>query len=128
MPAKVVDASVMAAWCFREPRASEAVALLRESELHAPLLLAYELTSIARKKALAEPEKAGLFEQALRIALAVPIRWSEVNHQAVLRLALETNLTTYDACYLYVARQAGVHLVTFDENLERTSRTWGYRP
>lgn len=123
MPAKVVDASVIAAWCFREPRASEALAIVRETDLHAPLLLAYELTSIARKKAIVYSEKAGLIEEALRTALALPIHWSDVDHLAVMHLALAANLTTYDACYLYVARKVGIPLVTFDENLEKASRT-----
>lgn len=122
MPAKVVDASVMAAWCFREPRASEAAALLRESELHAPLLLAYELTSIARKKVMTYPEKAELVTKALKTALALPIIWNNVDYQAVLRLALDTNLTTYDACYLYIAKKLGVPLITFDDTLENASR------
>jgi predicted nucleic acid-binding protein len=123
MPAKVVDASVMAAWCFREPRASEAMELLRESELYAPLLLAYELTSIARKKAIEYPEKAVLVTEALRTALTLPIHWSDVNHVAVMRLALDTGLTTCDACYLYVARYTGAYLATFDERLARVSHT-----
>lgn len=119
MPAKVVDASVIAAWCFREPRASEAKEILRGAELHAPILLAYELTSIARRKATAYPGKTAALEEALRTAFALPIHWSEVDHPAVLRLALDTNLTTYDACYLYLARKLGVPLATFDQRLER---------
>ncbi len=122
MAAKVVDASVIAAWCFREPRASEALAIVRETDLHAPLLLTYELTSIARKKAIAYPEKISLIEKALRTALALPVHWSDVDHLAVMRLALDTNLTTYDACYLYVARKVGISLATFDESLEKASR------
>lgn len=125
MPAKVVDASVIAAWCFREPRASEALAIVREADLHAPMLLAYELASIARKKAIAYPEKAGLIEEALRTTLALPIHWSDVDHIAVMRLALDANLTTYDACYLYVAQKAGIPLATFDESLEKASRIGG---
>ncbi len=125
MPAKVVDASVIAAWCFREPRAAEALAIIREADLHAPLLLAYELTSIARKKVLAYPDKASLIEEALRTALALPIHWDDVDHLAVMRLALAANLTTYDACYLYVARRDGVSLATFDESLEKASRIGG---
>jgi predicted nucleic acid-binding protein len=119
MPAKVVDASVMAAWCFREPRASEAMELLRKSELYAPLLLAYELTSIARKKAIEYPQNAVLVTEALRTVLSLPIHWSDVNYIAVLRLALDTGLTTYDACYLHVARSMGAYLATFDERLAR---------
>lgn len=121
MPAKVVDASVMAAWCFREPRAAEAITLLRESELYAPLLLAYELTSIARRKVLTYPEKAALVAEALRTALNVPIHWTDVDHMAVMRLALDSGLTTYDACYLYVARSIGADLATFDERLAKAS-------
>lgn len=122
MQGKVVDASVIGAWCFREPRSTEAVSLLRESELYAPVLLAYELTSIAKKKITAYPEKARLIELALQTALSVPIHWSEINYIEVLRLALDTNITTYDACYLYVARKAGLPLVTFDETLDKASR------
>ena len=125
MPAKVVDASVVAAWCFREPRAQEAMKIMRQTELYAPLLLAYELTSIARKKAIAYPENAGQIEEALHTALSLPIRWSNVDYIAVMRLALQVNLTTYDACYLYLAQKSGVPLATFDENLEKASLTGG---
>jgi predicted nucleic acid-binding protein len=119
MPAKVVDASIMAAWCFGEPRAEEALELMRNFELNAPLLLAYELTSVARRKALAYPKKAEFLSEALRVALGGPIRWHEVDHLKVLRLALETNLTTYDSCYLLLARALNIPLSTFDERLGR---------
>ena len=46
MPARVVDASVVGAWCFAEPRSDEALALLSGAELHAPMLLAYELAVV----------------------------------------------------------------------------------
>jgi predicted nucleic acid-binding protein len=119
MPAKVVDASVMAAWCFQEPRAGEAAAILRGSELHVPLLLAYELTSVARRKATTYPEKAAAIGEALEMTLSLPLHWSEVDHRAVLRLALEVNLTTCDSCYLYLARKLGVPLATFDQRLSQ---------
>jgi predicted nucleic acid-binding protein len=123
MPAKVVDASIVAAWCFREPRAAEAMKILGSCELHAPLLLAYELTSIARKKVIAHPEKAEALVEALRLAFTVPIRWNEVDHPAVLRLALNVNLTTYDACYLYLSKKLGMPMVTFDQHLARVAMT-----
>lgn len=121
-PARVVDASVLAAWCFREARASEALAKLQGSDLYAPVLLAYELASIARRKAAADPPKLGLLAEALQIALALPIHWIEVDHAEVLRLALAVNLTTYDASYLYLARLLGASLVTFDQRLAQAAR------
>ena len=119
MPVRVVDASVIAAWCFREPRAADALQLIQGFELHAPLLLAYELTSIARRKAITYPETVADICEALQIALNSPIHWSIVDHVAVLNVALDTKLTTYDASYLLLARTLGVPLITFDRQLEK---------
>ena len=117
MPAKVLDASVLGALIFGEPRAKEALSLLEGAELYAPPLLAYELTSVARKKALKYPQLRERISEALEIGLSLDINWTEVDHLEVLRLALETGLTTYDASYLYLARSLGVPLLTFDERL-----------
>lgn len=119
MPAKVVDASVLAAWCFREPRAQEALGLIQGSGLFAPSLLAYELASIAKRKATAYPQSLSVLGEALQTALALPIRWCDVDHMAVLHLAMDNDLTTYDASYLYLARELGARLVTFDGRLAR---------
>lgn len=125
MPARVVDASVVAAWCFRESQASDALGLLQGSDLYAPLLLAYELASIARMKAVAYPERRDVLSEAFATALALPIHWSDVDHMAVLRLALDGNLTTYDASYLYLARALGIPLATFDQQLLRAIQETG---
>jgi len=117
MPAKVLDASVLGALIFGEPRAKEALSLLEGAELYAPPLLAYELTSVARKKALKYPQLRERISEALEIGLSLDINWTEVDHLEVLRLALETGLTTYDASYLYLARSLDVPLLTFDERL-----------
>lgn len=117
MAAKVVDASVLGALIFGEPRAEEALSLLKGAELYAPPLLAYELTSVARKKALRYPQIEEKIFRALEIGLSLEINWTEVDHVEVLRLALDTGLTTYDASYLYLARSLGLPLITFDERL-----------
>jgi predicted nucleic acid-binding protein len=98
---------------------------MERSDLYAPVLLAYELTSIARRKATVYPQNLGVLAEALQTALALPIHWIEVDHAEVLRLALDVNLTTYDASYLYLARALGVPLATFDQRLERADRNVG---
>lgn len=92
MAAKVVDASVLGALLFGEPRAEEAFSLLKGCDLHAPPLLAYELTSIARKKALKHPELLEKIRASLEVGLALDIHWTEVDHLAVLKLALKEGL------------------------------------
>lgn len=119
MPAKVVDASVLGALLFGEPRAEEAFSLLQGAELYAPTLLFYELTSIARKKVLRYPRQRERLIEALRLGLALDIQQVEVDHEAALQIALETGLTTYDATYLSLARSLRVPLATFDERLQR---------
>ena len=124
MPARVVDASVVAAWCFREPRSSEALRLLREADLYAPRLLAYELASIARRKVAAYPRSTQVLNEALTAALMLPIHWSDVDHVAALHMALDANLTTYDASYLYLAQALSIPLVTFDRQLAQAARRY----
>ncbi len=121
IPAKVVDASLVAAWCFREDREAEAAALLYGGQVHAPLLLAYELANIARRKAAAAPERAEFLVEALATASAIVDQWEDVDHQAVVRLALSTGLTAYDASYLFLARRHSLPLLTFDERLGRAA-------
>jgi predicted nucleic acid-binding protein len=120
MPAKaiVVDASVLGALLFGEPRAEEAWALLQDAELYAPTLLDYEMTSIARKKVGKYPERRREILEALRLGLSLDLHRLEVDHEAVLELSLKTGLTTYDACYLYLAHTLRVPLITFDERLQ----------
>ena len=117
MPAKVVDASLLGAIIFQEPRAEEADRLIRGADLYAPVLLAYELTHIAQKKSYQYPSQGVALQHALEAALSMDIRWRDVDHVAVLRLALAHGITSYDASYLYVARVLGLGLVTFDEKL-----------
>jgi len=115
--AKVVDASVVGAQAFGEPRAEEALSLLEGARLYAPVLLDYELASIARKKILRYPERRGELLQALELALSLDIRRVDVDCLSAVELSLETGLTAYDAAYLHLARTMGVPLVTFDERL-----------
>jgi predicted nucleic acid-binding protein len=122
MPAKVVDASVIAAIVFGEPEADTARALISGAELYAPSLLAYELAGVARNKVLKYPEQRNSLLRGLEIALSLEIHWVDVEQAAVVRLALETGLTTYDATYLYLARTLNIPLETFDQHLQTVIR------
>ena len=121
MPGRVVDASVLGALIFGEPGAAEVVALLDDAEMYAPALLPYELASIARKKISRYPEQIEALSQALALSLAMDIRLIEVNGLEVVHLALETGLTVYDASYLYVSRNLGMELITFDRRLREAA-------
>ena len=119
MAVKVVDASVVAALVFGEPQAEEAAALLFDAELVAPALLRYELTNTAWKKAKRHPAKANLIAAGLKLAGELDIEYVDVDQGAVLDLALEEDLTAYDASYLWLARTIKAPLASFDARLGR---------
>ena len=117
-PSNVVDASVLAATFFKEERAAEADALLRQANgLAAPPLIYYELTNIARTKARQNPSEQPRIARQLQAALRLNVTLVEVDFPAVLELALEKNLSAYDASYLFVARQLNAPVLTFDDTL-----------
>jgi len=117
MPAKVVDTSVLAALVFGEEQAAEALGLIEGFELYAPILLSYELTSVARKKSFQYPTQREAIAIALELGLAMNLTWVDVDLPDVLAAALSSGLTTYDATYLNLARSMAVPLVTFDKRL-----------
>lgn len=121
MPDKVVDTSLLGAIAFGEPNGEEALSLIKGGDLYAPTLLAYELASVARKKARRYPDQEQELMQALKLVLALDLHWMAVDHVAVFKLAMKTGLTTYDASYLYLARSLGLPIVTFDERLRSAS-------
>lgn len=121
MPGKVVDASVLAAVIFGEPRSEEALSLMAGADLYAPPLLYYELANTALKKIRRYPDQADGLLSAFELAQGLEIRWVEIDHPEVVRLALDTGLTAYDASYLQVARRLDLPLATFDERLRKAT-------
>lgn len=122
MPAKVVDASVIAALAFLEPRADEARELLRDATLFAPEILPYELASAALKKSRGLDSGGFDAGSRLRDALSLKVALISIAPLEVLELAQETGLSIYDASYLHAARRLKCPLVTFDAKLERQAR------
>jgi predicted nucleic acid-binding protein len=92
---------------FGEEGAATAARLMERAELRAPSLLPFELASIARKKILRHPEKGAAIHAGLRLALALDVRYAEVDQVEVVDLALARSLSTYDASYLWVALRFG---------------------
>ena len=122
MPARVPDASVVAAFVFGEPRAREAARLLEGAELFAPSLLAYELANVACTKIRKDPASREGVLEGLRVSARLGIALIQADRIRAAELALERNLSAYDAAYLLVARATGGTLVTFDAKLAAAAR------
>jgi len=119
MLVRVVDASALGALVFGEPKAETIASALTNASLVAPALLWFELASICLKKIKAHPTQKTMILKAFNLADRLTIDIVEVNHSAVITLAKETGLTTYDASYVWLAKQLNGELVTLDAKMLR---------
>jgi predicted nucleic acid-binding protein len=119
-PPLVVDCSVLSAILFDEPNRDVAAQALAGKELFAPELIADEVVSVAVKKS-----RYGL-EDVVRRALVdfaeLELTRCRSEVQAQWRLALQYELTAYDAAYLWLAAELDAPLATFDERLGAAAR------
>lgn len=121
MGAKVADASALAAILFNEPEADQVARDLGDAALVAPALLLIELANVCLVKIKRHPEDRERltlgFERRKRFGVSI----RPVDPDGVLRLALTTGLTAYDASYLWLSRHLGVALVSLDRQLLRAA-------
>ena len=118
MAVKVIEASALGAMVFAEPEAEEVAVELANTKLIAPTLLRYELASICLKKISSHPFITNKLLSAFRMADRLAIDLITVDHVEVIDLAYRENMTTQDACYLWLARKTGAGLITLDKRLK----------
>jgi predicted nucleic acid-binding protein len=116
----VVDCGVVAAVLFDEPNRDAAVQALTGKDLFAPELLADELVSVAVKKSRYGLES--VVQQALVDFTELELTRCRCDLHAQWRLALQYELSAYDAAYLWLAAELGAPLATFDERLGGAAR------
>ncbi len=121
IPVKVVDSSALGALVFAEPEAEEVMNELSDTMLIAPSLIHYELASICLKKIYFHPSQKKELMTAFQLAGRLSIETVAVEHAEVIELAERTQLTTYDACYLWLAQKAGAKLITLDKRLKKAA-------
>lgn len=122
MPVKVVDASAIAAVLFNEPDSEKVVRSIGHDALVAPPLITFELASLCLKKIRSYPRQRDLLLAAFQLMSRLDIKSSPVDLADAVVLAVDTGLTVYDACYLWLARELGCELLTLDKKLGAVSK------
>lgn len=117
MPAKVVDASALAALLFGEPEAQVVAEKLGDDSLLVPTLFQYEVANICWKKLRKYPEQREALLEAHSLLEQMEIEEADVSAPEVLLLADRENLTVYDTSYLWLAEKSGLDLVSLDGDL-----------
>jgi predicted nucleic acid-binding protein len=114
---KIVDALALGAMVFGEPTAQAIASRFKGASLAAPTLLWLEMANLCLKKMKQYPRQNDAMRKAFDLALRLPIRTYDTDPSQVLDLALDRNLTAYDAAYLWLAEILGAELVTLDAKL-----------
>jgi predicted nucleic acid-binding protein len=125
----VVDASVAIKWFIRETLHQEALRLLDSPDaLHAPDLLAAEVTNNAWKKArIGEIGEGQAMDIARTIRHGTPILYpSALFNERALELAFLLDHPAYDCFYLACAEIVGGPLITADAKFHRTAQKAGF--
>ena len=118
---KVVDASALACFCFDEPEIEQVAQQLVGYTLFAPALLEFELGNICWKRLRKDPAQSPAILAQFAIRREFPITVRPVVMEEVVALAAQTELTAYDASYLWLARILGAALITLDAKLARAA-------
>ena len=113
----VVDASAVGAMLFNEPEGANIRAHIRDETLVAPELIDYELANICVKRMRRYGDEAAETLTLLEGLDHVPITRVRVPAKPVAELAAQTNLSAYDAAYLWLALSRDAELVTLDQRL-----------
>jgi predicted nucleic acid-binding protein len=127
----VLDASVAIKWFVEEDLSHAARTLLTRFgeggiELHAPLLLVYEVGNALWRLV----NKLRVLEAAFAVNsyssfLRLPINYIEIDEmhaRETLRIAVDLDLPLYDAAYVALSRRLDRPLVTCDDEIIRKTR------
>lgn len=105
-----------------DPANPQLLALIADSDLHAPSLLDYEVASALRGHAVGGKLASVQLEDAMEDFTDLRIERYPLSTMIRDVLALRENFTVYDAAYVVLAQALDLPLVTADEKLTEARR------
>jgi predicted nucleic acid-binding protein len=125
----VVDASVAACWILADeshPVADAALARLDDDAIVAPSLWWFETRNLVSVNERRGRLDATTSAEARRLLANYPVAFdTEIDEEALMRLARRRRLTVYDAAYLELALRKEIPLATLDRALAEAARAEG---
>jgi predicted nucleic acid-binding protein len=130
----VIDASVALAWCFPDEAsdyADGALVALEDRAAFVPTIWSLEIANALlvgeRRKRIRQPEVRRFVELLRSLSIVEDGQSFADTVSNILPLALEHDLSAYDAAYLDVAVRHGVPLATLDGALQKACRAAGVK-
>jgi predicted nucleic acid-binding protein len=127
MDAKVLDSSALCAIIFQEREAVEAHRRVDGCRMIVPDLLPFEVTNVFVKKVRTGVASLELLHEQFLAFLDTELEYTLVDFDRVSDMALQMQLTVYDASYLFLAASFQLELITFDKKLLSAAAQLGVR-
>jgi predicted nucleic acid-binding protein len=128
----VVDSSALCALCFEDERSEHSTALLdalEGGEIWAPALVLWEVGNVLlmaeRRRRISQAERVQALRLMNDLGLNLDPPSSVVVWNAVVALAEQTGLTSYDAAYLELALRLETPLASRDQQLIEQAQRLG---
>lgn len=128
MPDKyILDSSIIAAVFFQEKSSSKAEQIVSSSELITVDLAMAEVSNVAWKRIKIFQDDREIIYEALKksvefIKTACQVIRTEELIEEAFSIALNENVTIYDALFLAASQKINVPLLTLDKRLAKTSQ------
>jgi predicted nucleic acid-binding protein len=120
---RVLDASAAAAIFFGEPEGPQIMVELSGASLFAPRLIDYEMANIALMKERRGSAPAAALSAGFARFRRLPLTLVTPDFTEVLTLARQSELTAYDASYLWLALKLDAAPASLDQDLLRAWQT-----
>lgn len=118
----VIDSAAVVDALTTAPDTDQLRARMRDDELHAPMLLDFEVVSALRGLTLGGELDVARAEDALTDYADLPLRrWEAADALRRRAFGLRHNVSAYDAAYLALAEALECPLLTRDSRLARSS-------
>jgi predicted nucleic acid-binding protein len=118
----VIDASALVELLLQTPRAPAVMQSVGSTEMVAPDVINPEVLMALRRRERSGELRAGRAAQAVDDLLDAPLRRFPTLPLLPAAWSMRANVTSYDACYVALARDLGCALVTGDLKLSRAPR------
>jgi len=128
----VLDTSVAMAWCFEDetnPYADAVLDSLIDNAALAPSIWPLEVGNVLlvaeRRNRISQPDSMRFLELLSSLPIKIESFSEQRMFEAVLNLARNLGLSSYDASYLDLAMQTGLKLATLDQSLRKAADRCG---
>lgn len=111
----VLDTSYAISWLMPDEKSPKLIL----DRLIAPELLVFEVINALKTCVRSKRITTDIAQQLLREFESWNISYFKIENKSVLKLAVELELSGYDASYVWLAKKRGAQLLTFDKKLAK---------